>query len=277
MSQYRQNSVHFFHAEDTHRASTGFKDSRMAYRMKVGLFIPCYMDQFYPDAARAALRLLESVGCQVAYPPGQTCCGQPLANSGLEQEAIPIYRHFVEVFSGYDHVVAPSASCVYHVCHHYNVLPSSEELETLRARTYDISTFLVDVLQVQHLEAHFPHKVGLHQSCHGLRGLRSAKSTELVGPAFSKWEQLLQMVHGIELIELDRRDECCGFGGTFSINEPDVSAKMGIDRIDDHVRHGAAYITSGDMSCLMHLDGLIRRRDLPVQVKHLVEILAPAG
>ena len=242
--------------------------------MKIGLFIPCYVDQFYPHVGIATLQLLESLGCEVDFPMQQTCCGQPLANSGMEQEAIPIYQHFVHTFEDYDYVVAPSSSCVYHVKHHYNVLPQDDAVKVLREKTMDVCAFLIDVLQLAELPASFPHKVGLHQSCHGLRGLRMAKSSELQTQPYSKWEQLLGMVSDIELITLDRPDECCGFGGTFSVFEAAVSTKMGTDKINDHQRNGAQYITSGDMSCLMHMDGLLKRNKSRMQVIHIVEILA---
>ncbi|MDH3651469.1 MAG: (Fe-S)-binding protein [Saprospiraceae bacterium] len=242
--------------------------------VKVGLFIPCYINQFYPSVARATLKLLESLGCQVAYPVSQTCCGQPPANSGLEREAIPIYEHFVHIFGDYDYTVAPSGSCVHHVRHHFDVLDQAAAVQHVRERTLDIVEFMVDILDVQEIEAHFPHKVGLHQSCHGLRGLRLASPSELITDRYSKWERLLNMVDGLELATLDFADECCGFGGTFSVSEEAVSVKMGKDRILDHQRNGATFITSGDMSCLMHMDGILRRKKQDLQVIHLVEILA---
>ncbi len=241
--------------------------------MKVALFVPCYVDQFYPQVARATLDILERQGCQVDVPLQQTCCGQPMANSGLERASVPIYQHFVATFSGYDYIVAPSASCVYHVRHHYDIMPQSAIVEHTRKQTLDLTTFLLDVLKIKDLKACFPHKVGLHQSCHGLRGLRMARSSELQVPPYSRWQELLSMVDGIELISLDRQDECCGFGGSFALAEEAVSVQMGQDRIDDHVTHGAAYITSGDMSCLMHLEGIIRHRRQPIKVIHLAEIL----
>ncbi len=243
--------------------------------MKVGLFIPCYVDQFFPQVGIATLTLLEKLGCEVTFPMQQTCCGQPLANSGMESDAKSIYHHFVEVFSSFSYIVAPSSSCVYHVKHHYNIIEQNEDVQQVRNHVYDICAFLVDVLKVEQFQASFPHKVGLHQSCHGLRGLRMAKASEQVIPAYSKWLTLLQGVPDIELIDLDRPDECCGFGGTFAVTHEAVSVKMGKDKIDDHSRNGAEYITSGDMSCLMHLDGLLRRKKSSVKVKHIVEILNP--
>ena len=241
--------------------------------MQVGLFIPCYVNQFYPQVGIATLELLEQFDVQVVYPIEQTCCGQPLANSGMEQEALPIYRHFVEVFKEFDYVVAPSSSCVYHVRKHYDIIEQSPLVSSLRAKTLDLIEFLVDILNVEKITANFPHRVGLHQSCHGLRGLRLAQSSERVLPHFSKWERVLNMVNGLELVDLEYADECCGFGGTFAVQEGAVSAKMGKDKIHDHLRHGAEFITSGDMSCLMHLEGIIKRQKLPIQVLHIAEIL----
>jgi L-lactate dehydrogenase complex protein LldE len=241
--------------------------------MTVALFIPCYVDQFYPRAGIATLELLEKVGCTVDYPREQTCCGQPLANSGMEQEARPIYTHFVETFAAYDYVVCPSGSCVYHVNKHYDVLEQTEQVKTVRERTYELADFLINVVGVTELPAKFEGKVGLHNSCHGLRGLRLGSGSERVVEAFSHYRYLLDMVEGLEVVPLDRIDECCGFGGTFSVNQPELSTKMGRDRIADHLRHGAEVITSGDMSCLMHMEGLIRREGLPLRVMHVAELL----
>lgn len=241
--------------------------------MKIGLFIPCYIDQFYPQVGQATLQLLKKLGCTVDYPMAQTCCGQPMANTGCESDAIGTYRHFVKTFQGYDYVVVPSGSCAYHVRKHYDIIEQTSEVKKIRQITLDLPEFLLDVLKIKKLDAHFPHKVGLHQSCHGQRGLRLGQSSELVGPDFSKIRTLLAMVEGLELVDLERSDECCGFGGTFAITEAAISAKMGKDRVMDHVNNGAAFITAGDMSCLMHLEGIARRNNHGVRVLHLVEIL----
>jgi L-lactate dehydrogenase complex protein LldE len=137
----------------------------------------------------------------------------------------------------------------------------------------ELCEFLTDVLQVNDLGASFPHRVGLHAACHGLRMLGLAKPSELQGPSFDHVRQVLERVEGLELVDLARPDECCGFGGTFAVSEEAISVKMGRDRIQDHVTHGAEVIASTDMSCLMHLDGLIRRQQLPVRVMHVAEIL----
>ena len=235
--------------------------------MRVGLFIPCYVDQFYPQVGIATLELLEKFGCGVVYPPNQTCCGQPMANSGFEHLTGECTALFIKNFDRFDYIVSPSGSCVLHIKEH------AHENAGLHNRIFELVEFLTDILKIGHLEASFPYKVGLHQSCHGQRGLHLAQMSELMASPFSKPMQLLSMVRDIELIDLDRKDECCGFGGTFCVAEEAVSVKMGKDRVVDHVKHGAEVITSSDMSCLMHLEGILRRQKSPVLVKHIAEIL----
>lgn len=235
--------------------------------MIVGLFIPCYVDQFYPQVAIATLELLEKLGCTVVYPPNQTCCGQPMANSGFEHLTGDCTKLFIKNFNEFDYIVSPSGSCVLHIKEH------SHENAGLHDRIYELVEFLTDILKIDHLEASFPYRVGLHQSCHGQRGLHLAQMTELMAPPFSKPAKLLNMVKKIQLIDLDRKDECCGFGGTFCVAEEAVSVKMGKDRVADHAKHGAEVITGSDMSCLMHLEGILRRQKSPVTVKHIAEIL----
>ena len=241
--------------------------------MKVGLFIPCYIDQFYPQVGIATLELLEKLGIDVAYPLEQTCCGQPMANSGCEEDARKVYQKFVDNFSSFDYVVSPSGSCVYHVRKHYNILEQTDKVKKVRQSTFELCQFLLDILRVDDFGIHFPHKVGIHQSCHGLRGLKLGTGSELVVEKQSKIHRLLSKARGLEIVELDREDECCGFGGTFSVFQPDVSVKMGKDRIADHERNGAEYITATDTSCLMHLEGIIRRNNKPLKTIHIAEIL----
>jgi L-lactate dehydrogenase complex protein LldE len=245
----------------------------MKYSWKIGLFVPCYIDQFYPQVGIATLKLLEKLGLNVQYPLAQTCCGQPLANSGAEKKAVKTYRNFVQNFHSFDYVVSPSGSCVYHVRKHYDILEQTDEVKKVRRSTFELCEFLTDILQIEKLEARFAKKVGLHQSCHGLRGLKLGTSSELVAQRNSKVLQLLEKVEGIELVALEREDECCGFGGTFSVFEPDVSVKMGKERIADHETSGAEVITATDMSCLMHLEGIIRRQKKNIRVMHVAEIL----
>ena len=237
-------------------------------QLRIALFIPCYIDQLYPQVAVATLELLEKLGCEVEYPLDQTCCGQPMANAGFESTGEAAMRVFAGNFDKYECVVAPSGSCVLHVREHIEPVSSG-----LGKRVFELSEFLVDVLQVERLEASFPHRVGLHESCHGLRGLRLGRSSELNVPAFSKTRKLLEMVEGLELAELSRSDECCGFGGTFAVSEEAVSVKMGRDRIQDHQSHGVEVITGTDMSCLMHLGGLVEREGRPMRVMHVAEVL----
>ncbi|MFT3746781.1 MAG: (Fe-S)-binding protein [Agriterribacter sp.] len=241
--------------------------------MIVALFVPCYVDQFYPQVAIASLELLEKAGVEVAYPPKQTCCGQPMANSGFEHLTNSCNELFINNFSGFDYIVCPSGSCTLHIKEHLHADKQEEKAGEIRQRIYELTEFLTDILKIEQLNAKFPHKVGMHQSCHGQRGLRLSQMSELNAPAFSKPGKLLKMVEGLELVELDRVDECCGFGGTFCVAEEAVSVKMGKDRVEDHIKHGAEYITGGDMSCLMHLEGILRRQNSKVKVKHIAEIL----
>ncbi|WP_460974952.1 (Fe-S)-binding protein [Spirosoma knui] len=245
--------------------------------MNVALFVPCYVDQFYPQVGIASLRLLEKAGVQVSFPMQQTCCGQPMANAGCEAESIPVYQNYVRTFADYDYIVAPSASCVYHVRKHFNIIDQTPAVKHVRERTFELVQFLTDVLGVTSLDTEFPYRVGLHQSCHGQRGLRLATDSELTPVRDGHISRLLKQVRGLELIELDRYDECCGFGGAFCVSEAAVSARMGQDRVDDHVKNGAQVITGGDVSCLMHLEGIVRRRKLPVRVMHVSEILIGAN
>jgi len=234
--------------------------------MKVGLFIPCYVDQLYPNVAIATLELLEKLGVDVSYPQDQVCCGQPMANAGFGHLTEPFNDSFQKLFSDFDYVVCPSGSCTLHLKDHVMAHDG-------RAKLFEVSEFLTDILRVKKLDAQFPYKVGIHQSCHGQRGLKLAQMSELVAPPFSKTETLLRLVDGVELIPLDRQDECCGFGGTFCVTEEAVSVKMGKDRIADHQKHKADYITGSDMSCLMHLEGILKRDQSKMKVIHLVEIL----
>jgi L-lactate dehydrogenase complex protein LldE len=247
--------------------------------MRIGLFIPCYIDQFYPRVGAATLALLEHFAPQatVEYPPEQTCCGQPMANAGCNGDAAGVAEQFVRLFRPYDYIVGPSGSCVAMVRKHYHGLVRDETaLHEVEQKTFELCEFLVDVLKVGPVAGRFPHRVGVHQSCHGLRELRLGSSSECNVPSFSKLQSLLVKLEGISFAELERPDECCGFGGSFAVFEEAVSCMMGQDRIADHVRGRAEVMTAGDMSCLMHLDGLIRRQKTPLRVLHVAELLAEA-
>jgi L-lactate dehydrogenase complex protein LldE len=246
--------------------------------MRIGLFIPCYIDQFFPQVGLATVEVLERCGLRVESPEAQTCCGQPMANVGLHGDARPLAARFLRIFADYDYVVSPSGSCVAMVRHHYEqLLGPSTELHALAHKTYELCEFLTDVLKIERLAGRFPHRVGLHQSCHALRELRTASSSEIVGPAFNKPRRLLESLEGLKITELQRPDECCGFGGLFAVSEEAVSCLMGLDRIADHERAGTEVLTSTDMSCLMHLDGLMRRLKKPIRVMHIAEIIADAN
>ena len=244
--------------------------------MNVGLFIPCYVNQFYPQVAIATLQLLERLGCTVSYPINQTCCGQPMANSGYEHLSGSCNNLFVKNFSGFDYIVCPSGSCTLHIKHHLHA-EEEDKAAAIRSNVYELTEFLTDILKVEKLPARFPHRVSLHQSCHGQRGLHTSQMSELVAPPFSKPLQLLKMVDGLEQVTIDRVDECCGFGGTFCVVEESVSVKMGKDRIADHTKNNTEFITGIDMSCLMHLEGILKRQKSRIEVKHIAEILNSEG
>lgn len=237
--------------------------------MKLGLFIPCYINQLYPHVAVATLEILKKLGLKdIEYPIEQTCCGQPLANSGFAAEAKEVADKFIKIFSKFDYVICPSGSCTSMVKNHYPHLLKLEH----QIKIMELSEFIYDVLEIKKLKGKYQKKIAFHQSCHGLRELRLASSSELVGLTFGKTEALLRSIEGIEIVELKRKDECCGFGGTFAVAEEALSIAMGESRISDHLQSGAEEITAIDMSCLMHLQGLVRRQNIPLSVKHIAEI-----
>ena len=249
--------------------------------MKVGLFIPCYVDAVYPEVGMATWKLLKHLGLDVTYPEKQTCCGQPMANAGFEKQAIPLAEKFEEKFKDYDYVVAPSVSCTAFIKFNYPRLLGGKtaqnnevhECETAK-HCMDVVEFLHDVVKVDNRLGTFPHKVSLHNSCHGVRELGlSSPSEEHIAP-FNKIKDLLQLVDGIDVVEPKRHDECCGFGGMFSIEETAVSAQMGKDKVERHMQTGAEYITGPDCSCLMHMAGVAKKQGFDIKFKHVVEILA---
>src|SRR3954471_1845614 len=250
--------------------------------MKSALFVPCYVDQFYPHVAIAALTVLERLGVQVDVPEGAACCGQPSANAGFARAGHSTLDRFVDVYAGYDRIIVLSGSCAVHVKHHAGeVVAHGGRTDRAGAhvaeRTTEFCTFLHDeigVSRVAELGLSFERRVALHIGCHGLRGLGLAKPSELQIKPFNKVKALLRVVRGMELTDLTRSDECCGFGGTFAVGEPDISAKMGRDRLRDYRRHDAQAVVSTDMSCLMHLGGLARRERLALPMHHVAEVLA---
>lgn len=239
--------------------------------MRVALFATCFNDTMWPNTPRATVLLLERLGVDVEFPIEQTCCGQMFTNTGYADEAIGGVRQFVDVFSGYDAVVAPSGSCIGSVRHqHARVAARTGDtglclaVDELAPRFFELSEFLVDVLGITDVGAYFPHRVTYHPTCHSLRMLR-------VG---DKPLRLLRNVRGIDLVELPAADQCCGFGGTFAMKNADVSVAMGADK-SRHVRDTEAEVlVAGDNSCLAHIGGLLSRERAGVRTMHLAEILA---
>lgn len=241
--------------------------------MKIGLFIPCYIDQFYPRVGIAVYEFLRRYNLSIDYPSGQTCCGQPIANSGMRLESLKYAKRFQEIFSGYDYVVSPSGSCVLHVREHSPDFSGSGNDFPVRKKTFEFVEFLNDVLHIDGINARFPHKVALLHGCHSLRGLRLETSSELGSERYSKNLKLLKQVKELEMISYEKEDECCGFGGTFSLFEERLSVRMGRDKLNALVEGGAEYVTGNDMSCMMHLEGLAKREKIGIKFVHIAEIL----
>lgn len=234
------------------------------------LFITCLQEQFFPQALKGMVTVLERVGVRCVLPEGQTCCGQPLFNSGFQRRAAGVARHWLEVFDPTDgYIVAPSGSCVEMVRHHYPALfpagsPERAMAERCAARTYELSQFLVAVLGVTDVGAHFPHRVTYHASCHLLRGLGA--KTEPV--------RLLEAVRGLELVPLPQATTCCGFGGTFSVINPEVSQAMMEAKLRSIAESGAEVVVACDAGCLMNIGGGLHKTRSSVRAMHLAEVLA---
>ena len=240
---------------------------------RVALFVPCYVDLMAPRVAEASWRVLERAGCTVSYDARQTCCGQPFWNTGATREAAALARRHAEIFGACDTVVCPSASCVATVRNRHPELG----VDSGRARTFELAEFLVRELGHVSLGARFPHRVALLQSCHGLRELGLGTPSELAPGAAREpgvVECLLGAVEGLTLVPSARPDECCGFGGAFSVKLPEVSARIGRARLAELAETEAEFVVGTDVSCLLHLDGIRRREGRgPVPI-HLAEVLA---
>jgi L-lactate dehydrogenase complex protein LldE len=233
--------------------------------VRIALFITCVNDSLYPRTGIAVTRILERLGHTVEFPVSQTCCGQMHANSGFAAMAGPLVDHFVATFAEFDAVVAPSGSCVAMVRDQYpRMRPADAAVAAVAAKTYELSELLVDVLGVTDVGARFPHRVTYHPTCHGLRLLRLA----------DKPVRLLRAVRDIDLVELGGADECCGFGGTFALKNPDVSAAMLADKCDHVDATGAELLVAADNSCLTHIGGGLSRRAATTRVMHYAEVLA---
>jgi L-lactate dehydrogenase complex protein LldE len=236
---------------------------------RVSLFVTCVVDQLFPEVGIAVADVLERAGCIVDFPEKQTCCGQPAFNSGYREEARQVASHFLEVFRDAEYIVSPSGSCTSMVSHHYAELfhDDAAKMEVVRRiaeRTYEFSTFLTEVLGVDDVGARFPHTVTYHDSCHALRELKIKEAPR----------KLLARVQGLTLREMDTAEECCGFGGTFSVKFASVSGAMARTKIDSILRTGADTVVSLDSSCLMQLGGALSRAGSPIRTMHLAEVLA---
>lgn len=239
--------------------------------MRVALMVTCINDAMFPDAGRAVVTVLRRLGVDVDFPTAQTCCGQPMVNTGYLDEAVPVVRSFVRAFEGYDAVVTPSGSCAGSARHQHSIVARrsgdaglAAAVEEVSPRVHELSEFIVDVLGVEDVGAAFPHSVTYHPTCHSLRMLG-------VG---DRPERLLRAVRGLRLLDLPRAEECCGFGGTFALKNADTSVAMVADKAR-HVREtGAEVLVAGDSSCLMHVGGVLTRQRAGVRVMHLAEVLA---
>jgi L-lactate dehydrogenase complex protein LldE len=246
----------------------------------VALFVPCYVDQLAPEVGLASATVLERLGCRVSFDARQTCCGQPFVTTGARAEAARLAREHDALFAGAAAVVCPSASCVATVRRRYAELVGAEAAASLASRCFELGEFIALRLGASDVGARFPHRVALLESCHGLRELGLGWPSErLDAPAspYGVTERLLRAVAGLELCAHARRDECCGFGGAFSVGFPELSARIGRDKLRALAESGAEYVTGTDASCLLHLEGLRRREGYGPRAIHLAEILASRG
>jgi L-lactate dehydrogenase complex protein LldE len=235
--------------------------------MKVSLFVPCLVDQFFPEVGVATVKILQRVGCDVEYPSEQTCCGQPAFNTGYRSDAKFLAERFIKVFAESDYVVAPSGSCVSMAKIFYDELNLSKEfmpeLGVLKTKIYELSEFLVDVLKVTDVGASFQGKVTYHESCHLLRELHASDQPR----------QLINNIKGVEFIEMKESTRCCGFGGTFSVKFPELSCVLTEDKVKNIEASGADYVVGCDSSCLMNIDGVLKKKGSKIQTMHLAELL----
>ena len=235
----------------------------------VGLFIPCYIDQFYPEIGEATAKLLSAQGVPVEYPDQQTCCGQPAFNSGYWEEARRVVRHFCDVFEKYRYIVCPSGSCTAMCRVFFGHVDPAERIVATGRRVFELTEFLVDVLGVTDTGARFPQRVTMHSGCHGRRELGILRQPLA----------LLENVREMDYVELPNIEECCGFGGTFSVKMPGTSIAMGQTKAANIAKTGAEVVCSIDISCLMHVGGILRRDPVTrhVRTMHIAEILAANG
>jgi L-lactate dehydrogenase complex protein LldE len=238
--------------------------------MRVGLFVTCLVDLMRPSIGFAALRLLETAGCEVVVPSTQTCCGQPGYNSGDEKSARVLALKLLREFEGCDYLVVPSGSCAGMIRVHYPTLFASdpdvlESIQRLSARTYELTDFLVNVLKIEKIPGRYSGSLTYHDSCSGLRELGVQAQPRA----------LLSKMPGVTLSEMTESTTCCGFGGTFAVKYGDISARMADKKCEHIVKSGAAAVVAGDLGCLLNIEGRLRRRgDLLTRTLHIAEVLA---
>lgn len=236
--------------------------------MTVQLFVPCFIDQLYPETAFNMVTVLERAGCDVTYNRNQTCCGQPAFNAGFREDAREVCTKFLKDFSGTDYVVAPSASCVGFVRNYYQELFNNSslhnEVKDMQKRIFEFSDFMVNVIGIDNIGAKLNTRVTYHDSCAGLRECRIKDEPR----------RLLKNVKGLELVEMHDVETCCGFGGTFAVKFEGISAGMADQKVANAIATGAEYIVSTDVSCLMHIEGYARKNGLPVKAMHIADLLA---
>lgn len=236
--------------------------------MNVQLFIPCFVDQLYPQTAFNMIKVLEKTGCTVTYNTKQTCCGQPAFNAGFWDEAKAICSKFLNDFKGSDYIVAPSASCVGFVKNYYNKLFDNSSLhhEMIDAgkRIYEFSEFMIHVLQFENIGAVLNGKATYHDSCAALRECKIKAEPR----------KLLSYVKGLELLEMNDVETCCGFGGTFAVKFEAISIGMAEQKVENALATKADYLISTDLSCLMHLDGYIKNKKYNLKTMHIADVLA---
>jgi L-lactate dehydrogenase complex protein LldE len=236
--------------------------------MKVQLFIPCFIDQLYPQVAFNTVKVLEKAGCTVAYNTQQTCCGQPAFNAGFWGESKDVCTKFVQDFDGADYIVSPSASCAGFIRNNYGKLFENNAFQSpakkVSSQIFELSEFLVKILGITELGASFNGKATFHDSCAGLRECNIKAEPRV----------LLSQVTGLELVEMNDTETCCGFGGSFAVKYDTISVAMADQKIDNAIATEAEFIISTDMSCLMHLDGRINHNGQQMKVIHLADVLA---
>ncbi|HEX2535128.1 MAG TPA: (Fe-S)-binding protein [Chitinophagaceae bacterium] len=232
--------------------------------MKVQLFIPCFVDQLFPQTAFNTIRVLEKAGCQVQYNPNQTCCGQPAFNAGFWDDARSVCRKFLEDFNATDPIVTPSASCSGFVRNYFKKLAPEGTSEAVSRNCFELSDFLVNQLGQTDFGARLEGKATYHDSCAGLRECRIKNEPR----------RLLQAVDGLDITEMEDVETCCGFGGTFAVKFEPISVAMGEQKVEHALATGARYLISTDLSCLMHLEGYIRGKNYDLKTMHLADVLA---